>query len=87
MRQDLQCREMDEAVFLDGSTLCSTEDTSGPPPSTALELQVWPEPVFRTQHNAFDERAAPPPLKDCSDSDSISEGPASTAAMSCTPEP
>ena len=60
------------------------DGTSAPPASAALELQVWPEPVFRTQQPAPAEH--PALLLDCSasDSDSASEGAASSAVVSRT---
>ena len=76
-------RDMDIA-FLEGSAVGDTDGTSAPPPSAALQLQVWPEPVFRTRLPAPAER--PAPVAACSDSDTgdASEGAASSVGMSCT---
>ena len=60
------------------------DGTSAPPSSAALELQVWPEPVFRTQQPAPAEHPALILDRSASDSDSASEGAASSAGMSRT---
>lgn len=81
----LKYRELDAAIFLDRSVLCGAEDTSPPPPSATLELQVWPQPVFRMQRNAFDAGPAPELDPCANDNDSASEGAASTAGMALDP--
>ena len=73
-----------DVAFLEGSTVGDADGTSAPPASAALELQVWPEPVFLTHQPAPAEHAAPVLDSSASDSDSASEGAASSVGMSRT---
>ena len=64
----------------------AAEDTSAPAASISLQVQVWPQPVFRMHHGACEE-GAPIASGDCGyESDASSEGAASTAGMALSPD-
>ncbi len=93
------CRELDDAIALiDGSPFCGAEDTSAPEdtlvaedtsaPATSisLQVQVWPQPVFRMHHGRCKE-GAPVPSGACGyESDASSKVDASTAAITFSPD-
>ena len=64
----------------------AAEDTSAPAASTSLQVQIWPQPIFRMHHGARSE-GAPIASGDCVyESDASSEGAASTAGIAFSPD-